>query len=88
MGYIAGSDTFFRCVLNGIITYGRRNALMGNKAEKVSTHKKTKAKGTGREGLKHIIPSYTGAKIVQPQTPYNYCGLGYTQQLFSLVGKA
>ena len=31
----------------------------------------TKAKETGREGLKRIIPSRTGAKNVLPQTPYN-----------------
>jgi len=39
---------------------------MGNEEGKVSTHKRQKAKETGREGLKRIIPSCTGAKNVLP----------------------
>ena len=39
--------------------------------KQVINSQKTKAKETGREGLKRIIPSRTGAKNVLPQTPYN-----------------
>ena len=57
MGYIAGSGTFFRCVLNGITTYGRRNALMGNKAEKVSTHRRQKQRIPGGRGCDVSYPA-------------------------------
>jgi len=90
MSCTAGSDTFSIQMCTQWHYYLREEECTnGERGREDINTQQTKAKETRREGLKCIIPSCTGAKNVLPQTPYNYCDLGYTQPLLiphSLLG--